>query len=66
MNEDEISTEAIKCSTKNLNIHSNQLDSDRGPSMVGKSVHPTALSNYQVTREGSISAICKQRFNAAS
>jgi len=50
MNEEEISTEAIKCNTKNLNIPSNQLDSDRGPSMVGKTVQATALRNYQVTK----------------
>lgn len=44
MNEDEISIEAIKCNTKNMNIPSNHLDLDRGPSMVGKSVHATGLS----------------------
>jgi hypothetical protein len=36
MNEEEINTEAIKRNIKNLNIPSNQLDSDSGPSMLEK------------------------------
>jgi hypothetical protein len=44
MNEEEISTEAIKSNNKNLNIPSNQPDTDRDPSVAGKSIHATALN----------------------